>query len=154
MRSHLGTHQEPMTLLRAYLTVCIVAILPTIVGSPLWYLPSGNGLRNAKNVAKKPIQPAIAVAIDMLTDDNDENDLQAWDRLSCALAASGDVFNATAAMFVVKQFKEMVERREDLIPKLADEEPGLEEAVSEDSNAEGAVSEEGFAQNHWLRRSR
>jgi hypothetical protein len=99
-----------------------------------------------EDVAKKLIQPVIAVAIDMLTDGNDENDLQAWDRLSCALAASGDALNATAAIFFVKQFKEIVGRREDLIPKPADEEPGPEEAVSEDSNAERAVSEEGFAQ--------
>jgi hypothetical protein len=79
-----------------------------------------------EDVAKKLIQPAIAVAIDMLTDDNDENDLQAWSRLSCALAASGDVLNATAAAFFAKQFKGMVERREDLIPKPAVEEPGPE----------------------------
>jgi hypothetical protein len=99
-----------------------------------------------EDVVKKLIQPAIAVAIDMLTDDNDENDLQAWDRLSCALAASGDALNATAAAFFAKQFKGMVKRREDVIPKPAVEEPGLEEAVSEHSNAEEAVFEEGLAQ--------
>jgi len=99
-----------------------------------------------EDVARKLIQPTIAVAIDMLTDDTDKNDMQAWVSLSCALAASGDVLNAIAALFFAKQFKEMVERRGDLIPKPAVGESGPEEAVSEDSNAEGAVSEEGFAQ--------
>lgn len=103
-------------------------------------------IEKREDVAKKLIQPAIAVAIDMLTDDNDENDLQAWDRLSDALAAFGDVPNATAALFFAKQFEEMVGRREDPIPKPTVEEPGPEETVSEDSNAEEAVSEEGFAQ--------
>lgn len=99
-----------------------------------------------EDVARKLIQSAIAVAIDMLTDDTDKNDFQAWKYLSCALAASGDVLNAIAALFFAKQFREMVERRGDLLPRPAVEEPGPEEAVAEDSNAEGAVSEEGFAQ--------
>jgi hypothetical protein len=99
-----------------------------------------------EGVAKKLIRPAIAVAIDMLTDDNDENDLQAWNRLSCALVASGDVLNAAATVFFARQFKGMVERREGLIPKPAVREPSLGEAILEDSGAEGVVSEEGFAQ--------
>ena len=100
-----------------------------------------------EDVAKKLIQPALAEEIDRLTNDNNEKDLRAWPRLACVLAASGDVLNATAAVFFAKQCKGVVQRREDLDPKPGVEEPGPEEAVLEDSNAEGAVFDEGFAQN-------
>jgi hypothetical protein len=90
-----------MTLLRISLALRIVAILSARIDSLLWFSPCGNGLRNGKMFAKKLIQPTIAVAIDMLTDDNDNNDLQAWNILSHALVASGDILNATAALLMI-----------------------------------------------------
>src|SRR5579871_6775101 len=93
-----------------------------------------------EDVAKSLIRPAIDVAIDMLTDDNDENDLQAWSGLSQALTASGDVLNATAALFYTKQFLEMIDRTEDVVPDPIVEEPRPEEVASEESDSEVAAS--------------
>jgi hypothetical protein len=98
------------------------------------------------DAAKKLLRPTIAAAIGMLADENDENDLQAWSRLSSALAASGDILNATAAAFFARQCKETVEVREGLIPQPTVAESDPEKAVLEGSNTEVTVSEEAFAQ--------
>jgi hypothetical protein len=66
-------------------------------------LASWERCENRVDAAKKLLQPAFAVAIDMLTDDTDENDEDGWSKLIAVLLAIGDTVNGVAALSFYEQ---------------------------------------------------
>ena len=67
------------------------------------------------SVSTDILRPAIFVAIDMLTDETDENDKEGWDRIANALTAAGDVPNAIAALRYGRQYFEMLDNQKRVI---------------------------------------